>query len=387
MKLITSILVAMLALTGIARAEDSLQKQLDDLKDQVEYIRHNYEPAEPVEEIKQVTEWVSPYGELFTERQKGDVSPTDGSPLTERTTYRKMKFSRRDLVADKIAAAIQGTVDGHIVVGLNMVGVYQNFIGQGDMVDSHGVTRNANRGASTGTLDVTFAGKPMLNTVIFVDLNAGVGPGVDGMAPNTAVLNANYLSGPTPTVREAWVAMHTPKKVLSLQLGVIDLTSTFDMNLAANDETSQFLTGSFVNSPLLMNPANGAGAVARLELNSFSAKIGVQNSTGDASNYDNLYSIAELGYRYNFFGDAQWRLWARQEPRGSEQPDQAFGLSVDHRVTTQLTSFWRYAKNSYVESGSGRGPEQVRLGRFGRPGVRQLRLAPLEGPHRPGLRP
>src|SRR2546430_263118 len=113
---------------GLLRAEDkvpaegggSLQKQIDDLKADVDYIRHNYEPAEPVEQIKQVSEWVSPSGELFTQPQKDNVSPADGSPLTERVTYRKMKFARRELVGEKIDAAIQGAVNGHVVVGLNM---------------------------------------------------------------------------------------------------------------------------------------------------------------------------------------------------------------------------------------------------------------------------
>jgi hypothetical protein len=339
-------------LAHYAPAED-LQKQIDELKDQVDYIRHNYEPAEPVEEIKQVTEWVSPSGELFTERQKGDISPTDGSPLTERVTYRKMKFARREAVADKIAAAIQGNVDGHIVVGLNVVGVYQNLVGAGfgNVLDSHGNTRSANRGAGTGQVDLSFAGKPMLNTVVFVDLNSGVGPGLDALAPNTAVLNANYLSGGnTPTVREAWVAFRTPRKIFSLQAGVVDLSTAFDTNLIANDETSQFLTGAFVNSPLLANPANGPGLIARFDYNQFSAKIAAQNSLASATDItDSIYSIAELGMRYHFLGDGETRIWGRQQPRGSGQPDDALGLSTDHRWTPQWTTFGRYAKSSYVD--------------------------------------
>jgi len=73
--------------TAAAAAPD-LQKQIDQLRDELNLIRHTYEPTEPVEVIKQVTEWVSPSGELFTVRQKNDVSPTrsyagrDSSPIT-----------------------------------------------------------------------------------------------------------------------------------------------------------------------------------------------------------------------------------------------------------------------------------------------------------------
>jgi len=51
-----------LALAAHARAEASLQQQVDELRKQVDYLRQNYEPSEPEEFIKQVTEWVSPSG-------------------------------------------------------------------------------------------------------------------------------------------------------------------------------------------------------------------------------------------------------------------------------------------------------------------------------------
>ncbi len=163
--------LAFMALTGGLKAEGkSLQAQLDDLKAQVDYIKNNYEPAEPVEQIKQVTEWISPTGELFTEPQPRNVSPTDSSPLIERVTYRKMKFSRRELVSEKIDAAINSSVNGHVVVGLSMVGVYQNRVGAGDGIDALGATRSANHGAGSGQVDLSFAGKPMRDTVMFLDL-------------------------------------------------------------------------------------------------------------------------------------------------------------------------------------------------------------------------
>jgi hypothetical protein len=340
--------------TGLKAEEKSLQAQLDDLKAEVELIKHTYEPAEPVEQIKQVTEWVSPTGELFTEPQKGNVSPTDGTPLTERVTYRKMKFSRRELVSEKIDAAINSSVNGHLVVGLSMVGVYQNRVGAGDTLDALGSTRSANRGAGTGQVDLNFAGKPMRDTILFLDLNAGVGPGIDALAGNSAGLNPNYLSGSGhPAVREAWVAIHTPRKDYGLQAGVIDLSGIFDSNLVANDETSQFLTGAFVNSPILAPPANSLGALLRADFSRWNFKIAAQNASPGAAATDvtdDVYSVAELGFRYNFFGDSQWRVWARQQPRGSGQPDQAVGLSMDQRISPKLNGFVRYAKQGYIEA-------------------------------------
>jgi hypothetical protein len=342
--------LAMLVLAGLARAED-LQKQMDDLREQLQALKQSTQPAEPVEVIKQVTEWVSPTGELFTEPQKDNVSPTDGSPLTERLTYRKMKFSRRESVSEKIDAAVAGGIDGHVIVGLNMVAVYQNLVGKGNETDMNGVERSANHGAGSGQADVTLSGKPMRNTIVFVDFNTGTGPGIDALAPNSVALNSNYLSGGnTATLREAWVAIHGPRKVISLQAGVIDLTSTFDANQFSNDETSQFLSGSLGNSPLLLQPANGPGAVLRMELSRLSAKVGVQNyvsSFTDAG--DSIYAIAEIGCRFHLLADSQLRVWVRDLPYNGVAPDQALGLSADHRITPWLNAFWRYAKNSHVE--------------------------------------
>lgn len=322
--------VAALALAGGLSAEDSVQKQLDDLKAQVDYIKQNYERTEPAEVIKQVTQYVSPSGEIFTSPQPNGVSPTDGSKLEEQVTYRKLKFARRESVGDKIESAVSSAINGHVVVGLEMVGSYFNTVGNGDYVDALGQTRSANKGRTEGKIDLNFTGKPMRNTLMFADLD---------VANGTALLS------------EAWVAFNGPRNIAALQVGVIDLTGSFDGNLAANDETTQFISPELVNSPLLANPANGFGAVLKGNYGRYDAALGAQNTLTTSNDVtDDLYVVGELGYRYNFFGDAHVRVWGRQQPRGANQPDQALGLSVDHRLSSQLTTGWRYAKNSYVEA-------------------------------------
>jgi hypothetical protein len=326
----TMLALALLGLAVQSRAEASLQEQLDALKADINYIKTNYERTEPGESIKAVTEYVSPTGEIFREPQPGGVSPSDGSKLEERVTYRKLKFARRESVGDKIGEAVNSAINGHVIVGLEFTGTYLNTVGAGDYVDALGVTRSANRGRAEGALDINFSGKPMRNTVLFADLDAASG---------------------TPALSEAWVLVSGPKSVFSLQAGVIDLTGSFDANLVANDETTQFMSPEFVNSPLLKNPANGVGAVVRTQYGRYEALVGAQNTLTTLNDVtDDLYLVAELGFRYHMMGDAHWRMWGRQQPRGANQPDQALGLSVDHRVSTRLSTFWRYAKNSYVEA-------------------------------------
>jgi len=327
-----------LALTGSLRADASLQQQLDDLKAQVDTIKQTYERTEPAEVVKQVTEYVSPSGEIFAEPQKDGVSPTDGSKLEERVTYRKLKFSRRESVAEKIDAAVGSAVNGHVIAGLELVGSYLNTVGNGDFVDANGQTHNANKGRlEGGKVDVLFSGKPMRNTIAFVDLDAANG---------TAVLS------------EAWVAVSGPRNIVSLQAGVIDLTSIFDGNAVANDETTEFLSPGFVNSPLLGNPANALGAVLRGLYGRWDAGVGAQKTEASLDDVtDDVYVIGELGFRYHLLGDHHVRVWGRQQPRSatgeSNIPDQALGVSTDHRMTSRLTAFGRYAKNSYVEDAAG----------------------------------
>jgi hypothetical protein len=371
MRAFSMLLAGGLFLAAPVFGQDSLQRQIDDLKAQIQELRQTTEPAEPVEEIKQVTEWVSPSGELFTESQPGNVSPTDGSPLTPRITYRKMKFFRRAALADQISGGIQTAMASHLSVGMSMVGIFQNLVGNGE--NNKALGTGGNRSAAQGSVDLTFLGTPMLNTTIFVDLEGAVGSGVDTLAPNQVALNAHTINtqaipegGGVPLttffLREAWFQVQTGSKALSLQAGQIDLAKSFDQNSLANDETSQFLSGDLVNDPVLENPSNPAqpkpfnalGAVVAWDtFHDLVAKFGAESSTTNPVNpTDALYLIAELDGSYNFLSrDGVLRVWARQKPRGDGQPPQALGLSWNQRLGTQEAVFLRYGKSNYVEDG------------------------------------
>ncbi len=319
-----------LAMSQAAWAEESLQKQLSDLKEEVQYIRDNYERSEPVDIIKPVTEFISPDGEIISAEKKASLSVAEQASLEERVTYRKLKFNRRESVNDKIDSAINAAMDGHVVVGMELSAMYENALGRGDFVDGTGVTRSANLGMGSGGASFNLSGKPMRNTLLFADFDASSG---------------------TVALGEAWVHVQGPKKVYSLQAGIVDLGGSFDTNRAANDDSSQFTHGDFVNNALLGNPGNFPGAILRADFTRAYIAVGAQNSLGATADIlDNLYWIAETGIRYHFVGDLQLRIWARQQPRGSQQPDQALGLSYDHRISPKVMLFGRYGKQSYIEA-------------------------------------
>ena len=305
------------------------------------------------------------------------MSPTDGSPLKPRVTYRKMKFFRREPVADKIDSAIASAEASRLALGMSMVGIFQNQVGMGpntSSVNFSGTTvTSGNRSAAQGSVDITLEGKPMLNTTMFVDLEGAVGSGIDSLSAAGVALNAHSVNtqalpegGGVPLttffLREAWFEVQTPGRMWALQAGQIDLAKNFDENFYANDETSQFLSGDFVNNPVLENPSNPAQAKAYnalggvLSLDTFHgyvAKFGAENSTTNPVNpTDTLFLVGELQDSYNLLGqDGILRVWARQKPRGDGQPQQALGFSWNQRLGNRLGVFARYGKSSYAENG------------------------------------
>jgi hypothetical protein len=325
---------AYLAFAGGLQAA-TLQEQVDKLEAEIKYIRDNYQQSEPVEIVKPVTEYVSKDGEIFSAEQKEKLAADEQARLEERVTYRKIKFNRRESVNDKIDSAISAAMDGRVTVGMELSASYMNGLGKGDMIDNAGATRSANRGFGSAGANVNFSGKPMRNTIMFADFDA---------------------SGGSAALGEAWVALQGPRKMLSLQAGFMEVAGAFDTNKAANDDVGQFVTDEFVNSRLVMSPGTGAGAIVRVDFTRLNFLVGAQDARGagwadDA--FDTLYWIGEIGLRYHLLGDMNLRLWARQQPRLEQQPDQALGVSYDHRVTPKVTLFGRYAKNSYVEDASG----------------------------------
>ena len=103
------------------------------------------------------------------------------------------------------------------------------------------------------------------NALLFFDFEAIGGNGPDALLPNHSGLNAdagNTVSSDgldRLTVLEAWTEFKAINDIFTVTLGKIDLTNYFDNNLHANDETSQFLSGVFVNNAVLPVYSNGPG--------------------------------------------------------------------------------------------------------------------------------
>lgn len=297
-------------------------------------------PLEPAEELKRVTEYVCQKGHLYQELPVDGRCPVDGTLLSLRQTYKKVKLSRRESVAEKVEAAIEGALAERIVVGTSMTGTVQHSLGGTD-----------DRTAGVGSADLIIAGRPAPSMILFADLEAIGGNGLDAVLGTNSKLNedAGSLQDSDKvdrvSVREAWLQWNSLEQHWSASAGKIDLTNYFDSNLVANDETTQFLASAFVKNPVFAQPPNGPGAVLQFDSReAFRWGIGVQSAddSGDRL-FHELYGVTELGLHTNavFGRPGNYRLWGRING-GADDDNMAMGISLDQQVLPQWTLFGRY---------------------------------------------
>ncbi len=191
------------------------------------------------------------------------------------------------------------------------------------------------------------------HTLLFFDFEAGGGEGPDLLIPNLSVLNANAGSTSVGnaydyfSVSEAWTEFKALRDIFSVTFGKIDLTNYFDNNLHANDETSQFLTGVFVNNPVLPVYFNSPGIRFRTTfLGKFYIQYGL--AVADTSQINLMmdhFKILETGFR--LFPETGWeanfRIFGFEHPVTDNA--QGFGMSFDQLIANHFNVFGRYGKN------------------------------------------
>jgi hypothetical protein len=200
-------------------------------------------------------------------------------------------------------------------------------------------------------VDLFFVAQPLTYGIFFVDLEAAGGQGPDEILHSNAILNGDAGSLQDSDgvdrvrLREAWTQFDLFTKRLQLVAGKIDITNYFDQNAVANDETTQFLTGAFVNNAVLQNPANGPG-VSLLwdEKKGIRLRAAVQkpNNTGFRVS-ERLYGIAQAETLMHWFygREGNYRAWGRVNGN-TEDDNVGFGISFDQLVWPEWTTFARY---------------------------------------------
>lgn len=190
------------------------------------------------------------------------------------------------------------------------------------------------------------------STLLFFDLEAGGGKGPDALIPNVSVLNADAGGGDGKgqnlTVLEAWTEFKMLQDILTVTFGKLDPTNYFDNNLHANDETSQFISGVFVNNPVIPVGVNTPGIRFRTTfVNRFYIQYGLFMADLQEENImKNHLKLLETGIK--FFPESGWeanlRVYGHEHPLAGN--GQGFGISYDQLIANHFTVFGRYGKNS-----------------------------------------
>jgi len=265
-------------------------------------------------------------------------------------TYQRERVYRRQTINEKIEDALSGEAASRVQVGVDAAITMQySTQDKGSDGEADGEFYQL---AST---DLYFTAELAKNTIFYADI-----VGLSGTTPGNEIGGLTDINGYTArlrenddqlndlSLREAWLMTELFDQQLALTVGRIDLTSFFDSNAVANDETSQFLSDALVNNPMLGLSENGAGMAGVYDpKNGVTVKLGYQQSDSTATNLsDSLFQMAEVGYQFNPFGTGvgNYRAWYRTDNSDDGGTLGAYGFSLDQKVSAGITLFARYGE-------------------------------------------
>ena len=207
---------------------------------------------------------------------------------------------------------------------------------------------------ATASFDIYAQATLAENTIFFIDLEAVGGNGPDEYFPNTAGMNGDAGSTQNEdgtdrlTVLEVWTEMKMLNQRVAVTTGKIDMTNYFDINDVANDETTQFISGAFINSSAFAMPENSPGIrvhICATETIYLQMGLASADNSGDRI-FSELYKIAGIGCMLlpesNFV--AKIKMYGYQHPLADNAT--GWGLNIDQQLFENYRLFARYGKNS-----------------------------------------
>ena len=210
--------------------------------------------------------------------------------------------------------------------------------------------------AGTASFDIYAFTSFGRNTLLFFDFEAIGGNGPNSHFDSFHTLNADAGSTQDQTgvdrltVLEGWAEFTALDEMFTVTAGKIDLTNYFDNNASANDETSQFLNSSFVNSAAFVAPGNSPGIRVRTTLlKRFYLQFGAASldNSGDKLT-SQLFKIGSVGFKV--FPESSWeanlRIYLFEHPLAKK--NYSAGLSFDQSVARMFNIFARYGQNEPV---------------------------------------
>ncbi|MCK9432448.1 MAG: carbohydrate porin [Candidatus Omnitrophica bacterium] len=219
-----------------------------------------------------------------------------------------------------------------------------------------GDTQKASRADASYSADVTLSKEfKEIGGRAFIHLEAGQGSGLEDNL--TLYSNVNRDSGDSEAkveLTEFWYEQDLFNGKSALTFGKLDPTAYFDQNEIANDETTQFLSWIFRNSPALEFPDNGAGVrFAWMPAEWLELGYGLFDGTGSWEDVgDSLFNIGQVHFKTNFLnlpGNYRFYAWNSNadhtkwlDSEKTKESAYGFGLSFDQKVNEIVTLFARY---------------------------------------------
>jgi carboxypeptidase family protein len=319
---------------GTAVDTQSLLDRIKILEQRITDLESGTVLSEPETRVKRVEVYRDDNGIEYDQ-------PTAGARKT--VTYQRERVYRRQWLSEKLEQAFADQDAKKIAVGISAASVTQ-FARQ-----TSGPTSDTNGHAyQLASADLLFSAGIAQYTSFFADIVGLSGAPPDAERHGLTLLNSyssRLVQNNQVNVREAWVKTELLSQRLALVAGRVDMTNYFDRNAVANDETSQFVSDSLVNNPVLVLPTNGSGIVGLFDpKNGFSLRAGFQQTNADATNLtESIYTLSEVGYvaRPPGLSEGNYRVWYRSDNSTGTRRG-AVGVSIDQKLTPLLTLFGRY---------------------------------------------
>ena len=263
--------------------------------------------------------------------------------------------------SEKAAAPHVEKWHDRIELGFAATGVYQGSSGAKRRFYDHG--RNDWYWAPDGdvsdatlSFDFEILAPVHKHGVAFALIEAGSGDGIDANIPTLSGFNDDADAEDRLHLSELWYEHGWRDDKVRLRVGKLDLTTSFDTNEVANDETAQFLSSAFVNNVAVEWPAGDYTPGAMVWISPWEwldLGYAVAEAHDDWDDvFDNTFHIWEIDFKPKPSGrQGNYRVYAwlndlvHQDikyPARQRQSGYGIGLSLDQEVTDHLALFTRY---------------------------------------------
>jgi hypothetical protein len=342
-------------------------------------------PAAASDDMKAVLAEMKRLADRVEALEKNNIE-LEKSLATERLSEKEPEIATRLKAVEFQTLSMQK--QARQIEALEGISVGASITGVGQRANREGVAGFASRQSRAnyrGDISVTLPGGEMgdIEGKIFTHFRFGQGNGVGlrptyTSTPNTTAFETNAGSDDSFAIlAQAWYQLKVPlprdggdgvkanaREHLHLTAGKIDSFVFFDQNAAADDESAKFLNNAFVHNPLLDSGGDiradaygfAPGAILQyvnehdksrawgLSVGAFGSGPGANFSGSLGKPY--MIGQADTTWRFNHLpGNYRAYLWTNGRGLGYdglERRHAGIGMSIDQKVTDNVTLFGRY---------------------------------------------